>query len=162
MGTDIYLSWTGMKEEDKRKQYTGFAINAGRYGYLRASIGMVEENETLRRIFPKEYWESDKPLEYDFEANYDKMLAELVAYLTRKLRPMSKEERLKKMADQNPAAIAVLDMFTELSKATGVQVVMPTTDLADAIVWAASVVEFFDLGVRLQREGRKPRVYISW
>ena len=123
---------------------------------------MVEENDCLRRIFSEQYWRSDKPLEYDFEANYDKMLAEIVMYLTKKLKPMSKEERLKKMAGENPAAIAVLDMFTELSKQTGIQIVVPATDLGDAIIWAASVVEFFELGIRLQREGRRPRVYISW
>lgn len=35
MGIDIYAKWRGMSKADKEKQYTGFATDAGKVGYLR-------------------------------------------------------------------------------------------------------------------------------
>ena len=58
MGTDIYLEWNNKSEEERKKQITGFDIRAGNIGYLRASIGMVEENSFLRQIFSNDYWEA--------------------------------------------------------------------------------------------------------
>jgi hypothetical protein len=52
MGTDVYLDWKGKSKEDKEKQCTGFSIDAGEVGYLRASIGMTTENAFLRGLFP--------------------------------------------------------------------------------------------------------------
>lgn len=35
MGIDVYLKWTGQTEEDEKKQFCGFATDAGNIGYLR-------------------------------------------------------------------------------------------------------------------------------
>ena len=65
MGTDVYLEWSGMSEKDKKKQLTGFCINAGNVGYLRASIGMRSENSVLRKVFSEEFWKG-KSLRFEF------------------------------------------------------------------------------------------------
>lgn len=52
MGTDIYLVWKNQTKKDKEGQGTGFSIDAGEVGYLRASIGMTTENYFLRLLFP--------------------------------------------------------------------------------------------------------------
>jgi len=159
MGTDVYLEWDGMTEEDKKKQITGFSIAAGRVGYLRASIGMIEENECLRRIFPPEYWESGESLPYDFKANYDKMVAEIVRYLTEKMLPKSEEERIREIIKRNPGAGAVIEAFSSREFSLFISTI---EGIDDAIIWASSVIQFFRLGIEKQGEGKNPRVYISW
>ena len=59
MGADIYLDWNEKTAEDKEKQNTGFRIDAGDVGYLRASMGMVRENSFLRALFPEKYWNNN-------------------------------------------------------------------------------------------------------
>ena len=61
MGTDIYLHWDNQNDEAKEKQITGFSIGHGNVGYLRASIGMTQENQLLRMIFPEQLWEGQIP-----------------------------------------------------------------------------------------------------
>jgi len=46
-----------MTDSDRQKQYTGFSIDAGGVGYLRASIGMSTENAVLRALFPEKFWD---------------------------------------------------------------------------------------------------------
>ena len=63
-----------MTPKEKQARLTGFSINAGNVGYLRASIGMVNENTVLRILMP-DHWECSqeeadnggKP--YNFEGN---------------------------------------------------------------------------------------------
>ena len=57
MGTNVYLSWNGMTDEEKNRQCTGFSSDIGHLGYLRASIWMDSENSALRTLFPPEFWE---------------------------------------------------------------------------------------------------------
>ena len=61
MGTDIYLHWDNQNDEEKDKQITGYSIGHGYTGYLRASIGMTQENQLLRMIFPDQYWQHEIP-----------------------------------------------------------------------------------------------------
>ena len=59
MGTDIYLHWDNQSTDEADKQITGFSIGHGNVGYLRASIGMTQENQFLRMIFPEIYWKGE-------------------------------------------------------------------------------------------------------
>ena len=61
MGTDIYLKWDKMSKKDHDGQITGWDAYSGATGYLRASIGMMQENAFLRKIFPQEVWEPNNP-----------------------------------------------------------------------------------------------------
>ena len=144
MGTDVYLEWDGMTEEEKKAQYTGFSIDAGRVGYLRASIGMVRENQVLHELFPEEYWKSEKPLEYD------SVLFGIP---------------LKEMTDMQIKQMQLGEIVMELFKGLGVTV-KAHEEGEDAILWAVkwlnSVFDFFRLGMEKQKEGKKPKVYISW
>jgi len=81
-GTDVYLEWKGKNKEDQEKQCTGWSINAGEVGYLRASIGMTTENAFLRGLFPDEYWEAKEPLRYNFtNKGYKKLHIAGLVYL---------------------------------------------------------------------------------
>ncbi len=44
----------------------------------------------------------------------------------------------------------------------GESVFAPGMELDDKKVWARSLVEFFELGAKLQKECKRPSVYISW
>ena len=77
MGTDIYLSWDKIKKKEKDNQCTGFSINSGDAGYLRASIGMHQENAILRKIFPIEYWEGEGEMRFVFN---EKAMAKVSFY----------------------------------------------------------------------------------
>jgi len=57
MGTDIHLYWKEQSQDEQNKQITGWDIRCGDVGYLRASIGMHQENEVLRRIFGDDVWD---------------------------------------------------------------------------------------------------------
>ena len=81
MGTDIYLSWDDMTKEEKDGRITGYDIFSGHKGYLRASIGMVEENKVLRAIFSDVYW---KPSDYMVFFQIKEESGKLVSYVSRK------------------------------------------------------------------------------
>ena len=95
MGTDIYLEWDGMTDEEKEAQITGFSIRAGDKGYLRASIGMVLENSILREIFPREYWESSEPLEYNFQKRSKELPYLLKIYISAVLGQLTDKELMR-------------------------------------------------------------------
>jgi hypothetical protein len=79
MGTDIYLHWDKKSDKDDDAQITGFDITSGGVGYLRASIGMYQENMFLRQIFDEKYWDHEyaKCQICDGEGilNYDKKIS---------------------------------------------------------------------------------------
>jgi hypothetical protein len=80
MGTDIYMYYKNMTKEKKEAQ-TGSMLYSGNVGYLRASIGMREENALLRNIFPDEYWHAHKKMAYDFIGNHSKNMNYIVSYI---------------------------------------------------------------------------------
>lgn len=69
MGVDIYLEWDNQTQEEHDAQITGFSIDAGAVGYLRASYGMGEELKILHEIFPD--WDN-KPTDFDWVFALDK------------------------------------------------------------------------------------------
>ena len=81
MGIDVYLKWENQTEEEERKQYTGFSLEHGHVGYLRASY-----NPSMRMEydFLHDLWDTnwDEDLEYDFTdpENVEKMIGLLQAY----------------------------------------------------------------------------------
>lgn len=76
MGVDVYLSWTGITEEEKQKQFTGFDCTCGKFGYLRSSYDGVSY-DAIQQLFGK-YFDigMGKPVKFDFkyiESNLKKM-----------------------------------------------------------------------------------------
>ncbi len=65
-----------MTKEEKKAQITGFAIDCGHVGYLRASIGMKRGSLVLRGIFPERMWDG-KWHGYDFKGNF-KMVKSMI------------------------------------------------------------------------------------
>ena len=168
MGTDIYLSWKGMTKEEEESQITGYATDAGDKGYLRASIGMVLENQSLRYIFPSHYWEGKK-LTYNFKKNRNQVKIALRAYekairsgacvLDLKL-SQGNEQTIN---EQRRLGIAILGMLSPFGdKASMPSGAISEEDIGFGLVWAKSVEDFFNLGLEKQEQGLRPMVRILW
>jgi hypothetical protein len=153
MGSDVYLEWQGMTEEEKKKCYTGYSINAGEVGYLRASIGMLRENQVLRLVFPEKFWNGGNHL-YDFKGNISMIEPLVKSYLSD-----GNIDDCGRSAKQRQFAMSVADIFKKLS----IEVQMGASEDKDfKKMWAKSLLGFFLLGMRLQEENKKPKVNISW
>lgn len=158
MGTDIYLNWKGKTDDDEKKQITGYSIEAGNVGYLRASIGMTDENAVLRAIFPDKVWESsnENGEVYDFKGNAVFLKSILKDYIAGKDIDVGDRLNKQKEMDKN-----IKKMFSGLG-GFWMTSTSDKEDLDRRKVWAKSLIEFFELGIKLQEQGKKPRVYISW
>lgn len=161
MGTDVYLEWKGKKEEDSKKQVTGFSIDAGDVGYLRASIGMVEENAVLRLMFPEKYWKNGSKAIYDFKGNCILLGKVLKSYLNNDdLQECLNEKAKDSLNSQKAMGDAIMKAFSQ--KGFEIEEVKDNEELQFKIMWAKSIMEFFKLGVELQENGQRPYPYISW
>ena len=160
MGTDIYLIWDHQTKEEKEKQYTGFSIDSGQVGYLRASIGMTTENCILRAVFPERYWESKEPAPYDFKSpeNIKKLNASAIAYLIRVLTGKQVSHVRHKHVEKFGK-----DLHAKLSAMGSNEVEFSQNmDIRSAVMWLNSLYNFFELGQQKQEKGLNPRVFISW
>lgn len=154
MGTDVYLSWSDMGDGDKEKQITGWSIKAGKIGYLRASIGMVEENGVLRAIFPEHFWSGEK-CKYDFKENFEQVKSILKNYVLGNSIDIQDRD-----SEQVKMGLAVVKMLSEAFDADEVKL-YASADI-ERVEWAESVFEFMQLGLQLQENGKEPEVCISW
>ena len=160
MGTDIYLAWNKMSKSEKDEQYSGWSINGGDTGYLRASIGMTQENQLLRLVFPRKYWEGGKKVRFIFD---QKSLARCgVAgrmYLAHAIMgTRMKEEELpnKGMLESILKALTGQD-FDKVTVGG-----MNDQDLFGKVTWIKSLFDFFEKGYEKEEKKLKPTVYISW
>ena len=165
MGTDIYMRWRQITDAERDAQVTGFAVNAGAEGYLRASIGMQLENAILRRLFPSEYWSEETTKPYDFQGNYGDMLAMALPYLS----ACYTGQELG-TADELLAKIRSGQMVEQLKgvlgggevKVPGAERGHALKELRFGLVWYTSLVQFFDLGMEKQEAKLRPYPLISW
>jgi hypothetical protein len=160
MGSDLYLSWKGMTEKEKKKQYTGWSIDAGKFGYLRASIGMTTENAVLRMVFPDEYWEnpSGKPKRFHFtEDGYNKLHIISFLYIRQNLTgtPIKNSEHEKHTE-------VFKELFKKLAESFDKVIEGNIDCFRSAIMWINSLFSFYELGMEKEKEGKEPKVYISW
>jgi hypothetical protein len=154
IGTDVYMEWKDKTEADKKKQYTGWDINKGEVGYLRASIGMVEENQVLRLIFPEKYWLHQSKDEYDFIGNLQLNLSILKSYINgEKLDTQGREDSQMKLGKALKQALTNIGFEINEDKQSYEN---------DRKIWANSVINFMKLGIELQDKKKKPYPYISW
>lgn len=163
MGTDIYMEWKGKSKEDSEKQNTGFSTTDGDIGYLRASIGMHNENVVLRLLFPNEYWDhkDEEAPPYDFEKNWEKMVKLTMVYVIGILANKEFPE-MEEMAETVKMQKDIMEKLKE-SGFGGDDIHMSKgLDFISGIGWVNSLVEFFRMGCKLQEEGKKPYPYISW
>ena len=93
MGTDVYMSWDGMTKEEKDRQYTGYAIDAGKFGYLRSAVDMRFERDILHSLFPPRY-SLGYAKKYNFATREAQVIHTIKQYLTLKDDyAMNKEDR---------------------------------------------------------------------
>ena len=151
--------------------------------YIRASIGMILENEVLRMIFPNEFWnpEDDKPLVYNFIQNRKALNYILKKYLlavaTGKASIGEVPEEVKAGAvfgmmfakefggSKGPGQVDVGQPDQNHSKIKVVMTLSPPQNeegLKSAKWWANGVRKFFRNGLKLQNEGQNPTVAIGW
>jgi len=170
MGTDVYLEWEGKTEEEQKAQYTGWSIEGGFVGYLRASIGMARENAVLRLLFADKYWAKRSPEEYDFKGNFEMLNAIGFRYLLSVVtgKPFDiGEDKAEAMKPQHEQALAVLGAVRQLGERLGASEKMKVyvggiDDFRSAVSWLNSLFSFFELGIEKQEAGLKPYPYISW
>ncbi len=168
MGTDVYLTWKGMKDSDRKKQRTGFSIDAGDVGYLRASIGMATENAVLRALFPARFWEmaaEDRQkggVPFDFMSEDNQRLLDtlavqyLLAIVTGKEVSHPVHEKVEALHGMVLKALASAG-----SEGMRIETAGPL-DVGSAVTWINSLCEFYGLGYSLQEQGREPMVRIIW
>jgi len=170
MGTDVYLEWQGKTEAEDKQQIVGLSIAEGSVGYLRASIGMRDENVVLRMLFADKYWSGSKD-EYDFKAQYKLLDCWAVKYLLsvvlgKNLDLESSDQDLRMQSHKR--AQVVWEALKKAGEKLGAGPedcrvhIGAITELRDAITWLNSLYEFFELGVEKQEQGLKPYPYISW
>ena len=163
MGTDIYMEWKGKTKEDSQRQLTGFSIDAGDKGYLRASIHMERENALLRMLFNiNKYWDNHDKIPYEFKGNYETLKELGFKYLVSVYAGFDfktiEAEHLEKQMNQNKL------IMTELKKMniSGKVMTGNIEDFRFAVMWLESLFQFFELGIELQDKGLEPYPYISW
>lgn len=152
MGIDIYMKWKGQTKKEQKEQITGFSIEAGNVGYLRASYGMATECELLYLIFPASCWVG-KAVTYDFTANLERVLGLLNKYLSGEKIEVSDETEKRRRTFK-----AVKNIFSQMNYKN----ITPKGDDEGKKIWVKSIVDFFKLGIRLQNEKKLPKIYISY
>jgi hypothetical protein len=165
MGTDVYLQWDGKTSEEGKAQCTGWAIDAGDIGYLRACISMVRENGVLRMLFPEKYWSRRSKEEYDFKGNFEQLNAIGLRYLVSVVKGVPfeiGEDQQEGMKKQQETAAAILQSIKSMVPEGGKISVGEITDFRDAVAWLESMFCFFEIGIEKQEQGLKPYPYISW
>lgn len=163
MGTDIYMEWKRKTKEDSQKQLTGFSIDEGDKGYLRASIHMQRENALLRMLFNvNKYWDNREKTPYDFKNNYETLKELGFKYLVSVYMDFDFEttetDHLKKQMNQSKLISASLKKMDFQGKVKTFKL----EDFRFAVMWLESLFEFFELGIKLQDKGLEPYPYISW
>ena len=192
-----------MEQKDHDDQITGWR-DSGATGYLRASIGMMQENAFLRKIFPQEVWEPNNPkcptcdgegISKDFDKSRkwgdkrnwcsdcrgtcvkDGIEGTRFEFDEEVMKKLSIWARLYLGHGIMGTPIESLDsdeqkrangMLNTIMKAIGGSMdTIQVTEVADNdIFWKAefvtSVFHFFQLGYQKEKDGKNPRVYISW
>jgi len=161
MGTDVYMEWKGKSKEDEKKQYTGYDINAGDVGYLRASIGMSRENSVLRVLFNKKFWESSKALRFEFtEKGFERLQILGLYYLMSAIR--GEKINNPQLEEQQAQGERVIQMLKKLKWKDSQIVTSESCVFRSAVMWLNSLFSFYELGLRLEEGKKEPKVYISW
>jgi hypothetical protein len=147
MGTDVYMTYVGQPENDSWEE-----------GYIRASIGMINENYILRQIFPEQVWEDEV---YEFHYNME-LLEKVQRLKDQYLHAIknnydlgSKEEAGVKHGD------GVQNLFKNMGFGT-MQTSGSPKDMDSAKGWFRQVEHHVVLGIAMSNLGKKPRVEISW
>jgi hypothetical protein len=170
MGTDIYLNWEGKTQQDWDDQMTGWSIDAGSVGYLRASIGMITENAVLREIFPEKYWTAGSTDEFDFKGAYallGKLGFEYLASVVEGTEMQLAGQAAKGIGEQQETAMAIHSAIMGVAESFGasgqLQVYMGKPEsFSGAVNWLNSLFQFLELGIEKQKKGLKPYPGISW
>ena len=149
----MYLEWNGMSKDQTDGQITGYAIDAGGLGYLRASIWMTRENAFLKYLFSKS-WEKGKA-RCKFE-NYGELDSLGVKYL------MTAYQGVELDSESKQSGVKLMEQLNALvGKGCDRVVANQKNDFRGSVTWLDSLYSFYELGMRLENEKKKPVVLIS-
>jgi hypothetical protein len=152
MGVDVYLSWDGMTEEEKKSRNKWLALDNGDAGYLRAPWWMKREVKLLFTVFEGCHIdESPKPVAYDFRAKLSE-LADAVKEYRKSVEEDEKsaggKAKVRAMLEGLPTVAGYIDYpFDGLV-------------LEHSENWLKNVFDFFNLGRHKQEEGKNPSVHV--
>ena len=166
MGMDVYLSWNGMTKKEKDEQITGYSIDAGNKGYLRASYGMSNECSFLESFFEGFFEISESLYDqggkiFDFsDENWQKLCKlgrlYLIAVMMGKEIKTPKTIEGEKMVNNIKGMLSAMQFQEDTVESAGF------LGIPDAVCWLNSMFEFFRLGYDKQKAGKKVRVNISY
>ncbi len=150
MGTDIYLSYEGITEEEKNKVQ------------IRASIWMKKQNWFLRKIFPC-FWHNEGFEEFDFKANGENFELLLVDYMEDRIDQINSVADEEAQEDMNEVDTIVAELVATFADSPG-RLQKGTTKLTEEQEqdFLIAVLNFYKKGLKLQKEGLKPKILISW
>lgn len=146
MGTDVYLLFDGQKENQTT-------------GYIRASIGMVNENFILRQIFPPECWEDTE--ENNFKYTFD-LIPKLMRLREQYLDAVRNSYKLGSMSESGVDHGHGIESFLKSLHPEGTFVMPCINELGQAKLWFAQIFAHVNIGIIKEMNGLNPRVYISW
>lgn len=138
MGIDVYMKWDGFTKDDKEAQLKGFDATIGNAGYLREAYhgDPYATMYLCPEAFDDERFKhpfNPKAKEDDDDYGYVKLAADLLV------------ERL-------PIVIqAAIERNTKLYNST----------LDQSLPYIKSFLDFVALYVKMEREGKHPRIYVS-
>ena len=139
MGIDIYLKWDGFTEEDNQAQLKGFDTTIGNTGYLREAYhsDIYATHYLVEEAFKVEFNEEE------YEKLSEKEQREF-GYVS-----IQAEKLVKRL----PETIRIV---IQRQKDTY------QADLDQALPVVKSFIDFVALAVKLEREGKNPKIYASY
>jgi len=148
MGVDVYLKWDGMNEDEEKAQFTGFAINAVGVGYLRESYG---GRELATAVLIPEGWEGGSFQEgYMYRRGIDEIVLDGPASI---LCAMWTDGSVS-----IPASVLVARLPETLA-ACGRRYEGEGHNLIEQVKNTFS--QFVAMYAKLEKEGKRPRIYVS-
>lgn len=149
MGTDIYLSYDGQDQNIE-----GYWEE----GYIRASIGAINENWVLRKVFPEEIWDDKMP--ENFKYNMD------LLEKAQRLKPqyIDSVEKDYLLGSKDEAGVKHGDGIANLFQNLGFGVMQDSghKSVNSAYAWFRTLENHICIGIAMELLGKNPQVEISW
>lgn len=171
MGIDVYLTWDNQTEAEKKAQYTGFSVEAGKVGYLREAYH--GSPYATHALFARRYWDGDEDARADVPELKRRLPATVLISLYRNemlygtgedpQRQNSLEDAMQKIKevfaeDKAGSTETMVERITP-EQIAGAQRLIDSRQLPD---YALAFVDFVALAEKMESEGRNPVVVISY
>ena len=117
--------------------------------HLDTPISAPAENQAIRAVFPEGFWDKNYSQEFDFVSNQRRAQRVIKDFLE------SVKGGWEANQHPNPLAEMVRDALAPTEESN------PSKRLDFALTWAKEFEALYNLGVKLQQEGKHPKITIS-